>query len=106
MRYVLRIAVLACAAALIAPAADNQLTPKENAEGWKLLFDGKTFANWEDPAKRTPAGDSFTIEDGCIKPVPHARIEEDLFTKETYRDFELVFDWKISPGGNSGVKYR
>jgi hypothetical protein len=31
---------------------------------------------------------------------------EDLFTKETFRDFEFEFDWKISPGGNSGVKYR
>ena len=49
---------------------------------------------------------AFTIEDGCIKSLPHPNIDEDLFTKARYRDFEMEFDWKISPGGNSGVKYR
>src|SRR5262249_4016006 len=29
-----------------------------------------------------------------------------LFTIATFRDFELEFDWKISPRGNSGIKYR
>ena len=36
----------------------------------------------------------------------HPRIVEDLFARDTYSDFELDFDWKISPGGNSGIKYR
>ncbi|HTS65179.1 MAG TPA: DUF1080 domain-containing protein [Candidatus Acidoferrales bacterium] len=94
------------ALAACATAADNTLTAEEKAAGWQLLFDGKTFANWEDPTKKSPPGDSFVIEDGCLKSVPHPKIEEDLFTSRTYRDFELVFDWKISPGGNSGVKYR
>src|SRR5215831_12644045 len=92
--------------ASVAVAADNELTPKEKSEGWILLFDGKTYHGWEDPTKKSPPGDSFVIEDGCLKSVPHARIEEDLFTKGTYRDFELVLDWKIAPAGNSGVKYR
>jgi hypothetical protein len=30
----------------------------------------------------------------------------DLITRDVFRDFELTFDWKISPGGNSGVKYN
>jgi hypothetical protein len=97
---------LALCLAACAGAADNELSAQEKSSGWKLLFDGKTFNGWEDPAKKSPPGDSFVIEDGCLKSVPHARIEEDLFTKQTYRDFELVFDWKIAPGGNSGVKYR
>jgi hypothetical protein len=102
----LRIAALACAAALAAHAADNQLTPDEKKAGWKLLFDGKSFANWEDPTKKSPPGDSFVIDEGTLKSVPHAKIEEDLYTKELYRDFEMVWDWKISPAGNTGVKYR
>jgi hypothetical protein len=102
----------ACAAALVLlvaaglRAADNQLTPEEKAAGWKLLFDGKTYANWEDPTKKTPPGESFMIEDGCLKATSHPRIEEDLFTSDTFANFELTFDWKISPRGNSGVKYR
>jgi hypothetical protein len=30
----------------------------------------------------------------------------DLITEEQFGDFELVFDWKVSHGGNSGVFYR
>src|SRR5689334_15290782 len=92
--------------ATFAAAADNELTPQEKKDGWKLLFDGKTYANWEDPTKRNPPGDSFVIEDGCLKSVRRAQIVEDLFTAQKFADFEFDFDWKISPGGNSGVKYR
>lgn len=101
------IAVLACAV-LVCPtmrAADNELTPQERAAGWRLLFDGKTFAGWEDPTRKSPPGDSFVIEDGCLKAVPHPKIVEDLFTTDRFGDFEFEFDWKISPRGNSGVKY-
>ena len=108
MNLMLRMGALACAVLVSGSlrAADNELTAKEKAAGWRLLFDGKTFTNWEDPAKKSPPGDSFTMEDGCLKSLPHPRITEDLFTTDTFTDFELEFDWKISPGGNSGVKYR
>jgi hypothetical protein len=87
-------------------AADNQLTGAEKTAGWRLLFDGRTYDGWQDPSKRTPPGDSFLIEDGCLKAVSHPKIVEDLFTRDTFRDFELQFDWRISRAGNSGVKYR
>jgi hypothetical protein len=72
-----------------------------SAQNWENLFDGKTFNGWE-----RPRGGAFAIEDGCLRPVPRPAFEEDLFTTAKYRDFELEFDWKISPRGNSGVKYR
>ncbi len=97
--------VLVLSAAFL-PAADNQLTPAETAARWHLLFDGSTFANWELPSSKIPPGDSFTIEDGCLKAVPHPKINEDLFTTATFTDFELELDWKISKAGNSGIKYR
>jgi hypothetical protein len=106
MPHVLRIAALACAAVLAAAGADNQLTVGEKAAGWRLLFDGKTYAGWEDPGQKSPPGDGFSIEDGCLKSLSQPNINEDLFTLETFQDFEMEFDWKISPGGNSGVKYR
>jgi len=74
--------------------------------GWVSLFDGKTMAGWEDPRQKTPPGDAWGIEDGCLKANRRPRITEDLFTKETFRDFELMFEWRVSPGANSGVKYR
>lgn len=94
------------AAACCLRAADNQLTPEEKKAGWILLFDGHSFQNWEDPTKKSPPGDSFTIEDGCLKATSHPRITEDLFTQRTWGDFDFAWDWKIAPRGNSGVKYR
>ena len=86
--------------------AQGSLTAEEKKAGWKVLFDGKTFANWQDPARMNPPGDAWAIVDGFIKPKPHASFTEDLVSVEKYADFELIWDWKISPGGNSGLKYR
>ncbi len=87
-------------------AQENQLTPAEKSAGWILLFNGKDMSGWHDPREKNPAGDAWTLENGCLKARANARITEDLFTEDTFGDFELVFDWRISPGGNSGVKYR
>lgn len=94
---------------LLVPAllmGQNPLTKEEARAGWKLLFDGRSFEHWQDPAKKTPAGDSWAIEDGALHTLANPRIAEDLFTSESFGDFELKFEWKVSPGGNSGVKYR
>ncbi|MGA8597218.1 MAG: DUF1080 domain-containing protein [Bryobacteraceae bacterium] len=90
----------------VGQSAHNVLSEKERAEGWKLLFDGQTMTHWIDPSKETPPGDAWTIDDGCLKANPRPRITEDLLSADTYTDFELEWDWKISAGGNSGVKYR
>lgn len=73
---------------------------------WVTLFDGKTLTGFVDPWKKVPPGGSWVLEDGALKVVPEARIAEDLVTAQEYRDFELEFEWKVSPGGNTGVKYR
>ena len=73
---------------------------------WVALFDGKSMAGWEDPRQKGPPGDAWTIDDGCLKANRRPHITEDLFSKELFRDFELVFEWRVSPGANSGVKYR
>ena len=56
----------------------------------------------------TAAGKSVTtgwvFEDGALK--CEGRGSGYLLTKEIYRDFELVWQWKITAAGNSGIKYR
>jgi hypothetical protein len=89
----------------LAAAEPNTLTPEEKKAGWKLLFDGKSFAGWVDPAKQSPPGDSFRIVDGAIASTAKPMFREDLVSLEKFTNFELRFEWKISPGGNSGVKY-
>lgn len=87
-------------------SADNTLTPAEERAGWHLLFNGTSYDGWNNPALASPAGDSWEIEDGCLKSRAKPRLGEDLVTKDSFRDFEMAFEWRISPGGNSGVKYR
>jgi hypothetical protein len=94
----------------------NRLTPEEKAQGWILLFDGTTFAGWRGLGRSGVPEKHWVIEDGAIKKVPSGDVPlqadgqplegGDLMTVETFRDFELVFEWRISPGGNSGVKYN
>jgi hypothetical protein len=87
-------------------AADNALTPEEREAGWILLFDGSTLRNWRNPATEDQPRDAWVIEDGALKSRVHPRIEEDLVTEASFRDFELVFDWRVAPGGDTGVKYH
>ena len=76
------------------------------AAAWLPLFDGHTSAGWLEVTGQPFPAESWTIEDGCLK----ARVKDggfqDLRTAAEFLDFELEFDWKISSGGNSGVKYR
>lgn len=106
MMKLLAICLVAIGAYAQAKSPINSLTPQEKRDGWILLFDGKTMDHWVDPRQKTPPGDAWSIEDGCLKANAHPRITEDLFSQDKYRDFELEFDWRISPRGNSGVKYR
>ena len=73
---------------------------------WLTLFDGKTLNGIVDPWKAVPPGGSWVIDDGALKAVRGPRISEDLVTAKEYGDFELEFEWRVSLGGNTGVKYR
>jgi len=80
----------------------NTLTDGERAAGWKLLFDGKTGAGWRGYRQQTlPAG--WQVKDGALTRVAEAG---DIITDEQFKNFELALEWKISPGGNSGIFYR
>lgn len=86
-----------------AATPDNTLTPAEQAQGFKLLFDGKTTAGWK--GFKTAAPDAgWRVQDGALTPNP--KTSKDLVSKGSYENFELDFDWKISPKGNSGLIYH
>jgi hypothetical protein len=82
----------------------NRLTPEEQRAGWKLLFDGTTTTGWTE-VNGLPFPNTWTIQDGCLKTVPGPGASQDIGTVGTYRSFEFRFEWKLEPGGNSGVKY-
>lgn len=86
-------------------AAENTLTAAEKSAGWQLLFDGKSFAGWR--AYRKPAGEpiaGWEVKDGTLHCMPKAKGDQPI-TERKFRDFEFVWDWKILPKGNNGVKY-
>jgi hypothetical protein len=94
----------------------NTLTERERAEGWALLFDGNSLEGWRGIGIPGIPEGHWVIEDGVIKKVPGGEVPRqadgqptqggDLMTAGTFEDFELRLEWKISPAGNSGVKYN
>jgi hypothetical protein len=96
-------------AALFATAAFagdfNTLTANEKADGWKLLFDGKTTNGWVGIGKETFPDQGWTVEDGVLV---HAEGGGggDIVTTDKFENFELTFDWIIGAAANSGVKYN
>jgi hypothetical protein len=90
-------------------AVENALTDAEKKEGWELLFDGKTLDSWRGYKMQTlPAG--WKVESGAIHFVPPtdaaAGQRADIITKKQYQDFELVVEWAVTPGGNSGIFFH
>lgn len=87
-------------------AQNNRLAPEERSLGWELLFDGRTFQGWQDPTAKAPPSDSWVIEAGSIKAPANPKLGEHLLSAKEYGDFEMQWEWKTAPGGNSGVRYR
>ncbi len=85
-------------------AADNVLTDAERGDGWKLLFDGKdASANWRG-YKKDKLGEKWVVKDGALTLT--GKGGGDIITKDEYESFELSIEWKISPGGNSGIMFK
>lgn len=80
----------------------NELTTQERQDGWRLLFDGTTTAGWRGYGRSDmPAG--WQAQDGLLVRVAQAG---DIVTTEQFESFELALDWRVGPGGNSGVLFR
>jgi 3-keto-disaccharide hydrolase len=115
------IAFAACAATLGAQTAPraapaNALTAEERTAGWRLLFDGKTFTGWRGLGYDTVPSAHWVVVDGMIEKIASGRVPTladgqplvggDLMTVDSFGDFELSWEWKVTPGANSGVKYN
>jgi hypothetical protein len=86
-----------------ADSGSNQLTDKEKAAGWQLLFDGKTTSAWRSFKKDTFPQKGWAVEDGWLHCL--GKDGGDLVSRTEFGDFELEWDWKQASAGNSGVKY-
>lgn len=105
------IAAVAVAAALAgaSPAPEirtpNTLTAEEVAAGWVLLFDGASSEHFRGYRRPGFPEQGWAVIDGTLRRTPGAA-GGDIVTREQYADFEFVCEWRVSPGGNSGIIYR
>lgn len=94
----------------------NELTAAELNAGWQLLFDGRTFIGWRGLGYDSVPTAHWMIENGAIKKIASGKVPTlpdgqplvggDLMTVDSFADFELTWEWKVTPGANSGVKYN
>jgi hypothetical protein len=87
----------------------NHLTNYEKKNNWKLLFDGKTSNGWRgDYLKAFPTKD-WVVKNGAITVLEsggeQGGVGGDIVTDDEYKAFDLSFEFKLTPGANSGVKY-
>ena len=80
-----------------------------HGQEWKPLFDGQSFDGWTKAngtavdAETTPA---WEVTNGMLHLDRTKGKGGNLLTDREYGDFEMLFEWKVAPGANNGIKYR
>ena len=105
LRYNLLLAffLVSFAFANSAEKQNEKKTPKNRKGDWEVLFDGKNVDKWKGKSIDGFPAKGWKIENGLLY-----RAEKgggDIITREKYSDFELVFQFKLTEGANSGIKY-
>ncbi|HEX9783144.1 MAG TPA: DUF1080 domain-containing protein [Opitutaceae bacterium] len=87
----------------------NDLSEAEKAQGWRLIWDGKTTKGWRGAHGKPFPPEGWKIEEGVLMVLEsgggEAKHGGDIVTLEQFADFEFQVDFKLSEGANSGIKY-
>ena len=87
----------------------NTLNAYEKKNGWKLLFDGIDAKGWKGAYKDHFPDSGWEVKNGLLTVLASAGKEGgvggDIVTTDEFSAFDLSFDFKMSTGANSGVKY-
>ena len=87
----------------------NQLTISEEKNGWELLWDGNTTEGWRGARLDNFPESGWNIENGELTVLASGGGEStaggDIVTLDTYGEFELKVDFRLTEGANSGIKY-
>lgn len=98
----LKLAVAFLCLALCGVGCSTTSSTKSN---WIVLFDGNSTEAWRGFKRESFPAKSWTVENGTLKTIPGGEVV-DIITKEKFENFELQLEWRISPGGNSGIMYH
>ncbi|UYQ92075.1 DUF1080 domain-containing protein [Chitinophaga horti] len=87
----------------------NNISAQEKLNGYKLLWDGSTKTGWRGAYKDKFPEKGWEIKEGTLNVLSSGGAEStnggDIVTDATYGAFDLEFDFKLTEGANSGVKY-
>lgn len=85
----------------------NHLSEQEEAQGFELLFNGWDFTGWRGIYAKDMPEKRWSIVEGAMQVSASDGSEtgNDIVTTESYSAFELVFEFRMTEGANSGVKY-
>jgi hypothetical protein len=87
----------------------NILSAQEKSNGLTLLWDGKTTEGWRGAKKDKFPASGWEIKDNTLSVVKSSGAESqnggDIVTLNEYAAFDLQFEFKLTDGANSGVKY-
>ena len=72
---------------------------------WTVLFDGRDVSQWRGINSVSFPDKGWAVQDGILVRDPAQGSPGDIITREQYGNFELVVDFKITEGANSGIKY-
>ncbi len=97
-----------CFVTATAQAQLNTLSDAEKAEGWIMLWDGKTTEGWRSPKSEEFPANGWKISEGILSTLENKGAESagggDIITRKRFADFELQVNFRITPGANSGIK--
>jgi hypothetical protein len=88
---------------------EQNVAVMEEEDEWINLFNGENLEGWTSYGEST-VGEAWKVEDGVIHFDAAAKKNNgvaggDLVTKESFEDFHLKLEWKISKNGNSGIMF-
>ncbi|MFC0184389.1 protein of unknown function [Pseudarcicella hirudinis] len=85
----------------------NTLSDQEKAQGYEFLFNGKDFTGWRGVHQDKMPAKHWKVENGEINVSPSDGSEtgNDIVTDKKFSAFELTFEFRLTEGANSGVKY-
>lgn len=91
----------ATALLLLLSLGQSQHAEENKADDFRPLFNGKDLAGWRVMQSKV---ENWTVEEGLL--VCTGKGSGWLGTEKEYADFELRLEYKLPPGGNSGVYLR
>jgi len=87
----------------------NTISPQEKAQGFNLLFNGNNLEGWRSAGQTTPPEKGWQVDNGILHILPQVANQNskfgDMVSINQFKAFELNFDFKLTEGANSGIKY-